>query len=117
MNEIHDIRNWQVSLSNSAAIVEGTDDIAQCIYTILATIPGTDPLRPTFGSNICLYIDRPMNEVAPRIIYEAVKAIGKWEKRIKVTKCTVTSTVGAVDLHITGTVIHSAEQITIDVKI
>ena len=48
----NDTRNWQVSMDDPAAIVEGVDDIVQSINIILPPIPGSDPLRPGFGSNV-----------------------------------------------------------------
>ena len=36
----NDTRNWQVSMDDPAAIVEGVDDIVQSINIILTTIPG-----------------------------------------------------------------------------
>lgn len=82
-------RNWQVDIYNHASKVEDADDIAQSIYLILATIPGSDPLRPSFGSSVYRYLDKPVRDVAPNVVYEATAAIGRWEKRIEVTRCTV----------------------------
>lgn len=113
-----DARNWQVSINNPTAIVDGAEDIAQCIYIILNTIPGSDPLRPTFGSDVYRYIDAPANKVEPRLIYEAVTAIGRWEKRISVVKCDLNPDCPAGrSLIIEATVIAAAAQITITVNI
>ena len=75
----NDTRNWQVSMDDPAAIVEGVDDIVQSINIILTTIPGSDPLRPEFGSNVYQYLDKPLPSVLGKIIYEATTAIGRWE--------------------------------------
>lgn len=113
-----DGRNWQISISNPAVIVEGGEDIAQCIYTILTTIPGSDPLRPTFGSNIYRYIDAPISKAQPRMIYEAITAIGRWEKRVSVDKCTlIPNGPDGRSLQIEATAIASAAQLTITVNI
>ncbi|MCD8173811.1 MAG: GPW/gp25 family protein [Alistipes sp.] len=117
MTKATDTRNWQVSISDSSAIVEGAEDIGQCVYTILATMQGTDPLRPGFGSKIFQYIDRPINEVRAKIMYEATDAIGKWEKRLRVKKIRVTTTLEGIRLQVVGAVVSSASQITIDVNI
>lgn len=82
----NDTRNWQVSMDDPAAIVEGVDDIVQSINIILTTIPGSDPLRPEFGSNVYQYLDKPLPSVLGKIIYEATTAIGRWEKRLDVTR-------------------------------
>lgn len=116
--EVNNIRNWQVDINDPLKVVEGVDDIAQCVYVILTTIPGSDPLRQTFGSNVYKYIDRPMNEAQPRLIYEATEAIGRWEKRIEVTRCNLNANGNdARTLEIEATIIASAAQVTITVNI
>lgn len=42
----NDTRNWQVSMDDPAAIVEGVDDIVQSINIILTTIPGQRSIAP-----------------------------------------------------------------------
>ena len=66
-------------MEDPAKIVEGVDDIVQSINIILTTIPGSDPLRPEFGSNVYQYLDKPLPSVMGKIIYEATTAIGRWE--------------------------------------
>lgn len=113
-----DPRNWQININDPATIVEGADDIAQCIYIIMNTVPGSDPLRPTFGSNIYKHLDRPINEVQPMLIYDATTAIEQWEKRITVNKCTIAQNgADGRSLNIEATVVASAAQITLKIKI
>ncbi|MDR1120891.1 MAG: GPW/gp25 family protein [Dysgonamonadaceae bacterium] len=83
----NDKRNWQVSITDPFTRVEGVEDIAQCVYAIIATVKGSDPLRPDFGSDVYLHLDKPMNEAQPMLIYAAMEAVKKWEKRIEVKKC------------------------------
>ena len=92
----NDTRNWQVSMDDPAAIVEGVDDIVQSINIILTTIPGSDPLRPEFGSNVYQYLDKPLPSVLGKIIYEG-------------SRNDAAHTVFKIE----GTVVGSAEQITI----
>lgn len=114
MDKIKDTRNWQVSIKDPAAIVEGGEDIAQCVYIILTTIPGSDPLRPSFGSNVFQYLDKPLTEVKSNIIYAATTAIERWEKRIEVTSCTVSrNDDNRYIIKIEGTVVASANQLVI----
>ena len=104
------------SITNAvaAAIVEGVDDIVQSINIILTTIPGSDPLRPEFGSNVYQYLDKPLPSVLGKIIYEATTAIGRWEKRLDVTRISASRNDAAHTVFkIEGTVVGSAEQITI----
>jgi phage baseplate assembly protein W len=85
----NDKQNWQVSITDPSKLIEGVEDIAQCVYIILTTIKGSDPLRPDFGSDVYLYLDKPMNEAQPMLIYAATEAVQKWEKRIDVKKCRI----------------------------
>lgn len=111
-------RDWQVNINDPLNRVENAEDIAQCVYIILTTVPGSDPLRPHFGSDLYKYLDRPMNEAQPMLIYETTTAITKWEKRIKVTKCNLISPgVDKRTIKITGEVVGTAAQISITVKI
>ena len=110
----NDARNWQVSMEDPAKIVEGVDDIVQSINNILTTIPGSDPLRPEFGSNVYQYLDKPLPSVMGKSIYEATTAIGRWEKRLEVTRITASRNDAVHTVFkIEGTVVGSAEQITI----
>lgn len=70
-------------------IVTGVADIGQCIYIILATPKGSDPHRPTFGSELHLYIDYPIAAARPHIVREVVDALRQWEPRIKVMRVMV----------------------------
>lgn len=108
-----DTRNWQISISDPQAIVEGIDDIMQCVQVILTTIPGSDPLRPSFGANVYKYLDKPLAAVKAQIIYEATEAVNRWEKRIRVTGCNVVRDADKTAITIVGTVIASAQQVTI----
>ena len=60
LNEITYI-DWQYKLNKIGSVAEGVEDINQCIAIILLTQKGSDPLRPTFGSDIYKYIDYPIN--------------------------------------------------------
>ncbi len=114
MTQTIDIRNWQVCINAPLQKVYGVEDIAQCVYVILSTVPGSDPLRPDFGSAIYKYIDQPTNRAHAQLIYAATRALEKWEKRIKVNKCKVVSDgLDGRNLIIDATVVASAAQITI----
>ena len=86
MTNVADIRNanWQISTARFGEVVEGTGDINQCIGLILATRIGSDPFRPSFGSKIFEYVDRPINTAAPNIVQAIVDAVGTWERRVVV---------------------------------
>jgi len=114
----NDTRNWQVSLANPSTVVEGIEDIAQCVYTIIATVKGSDPLRPDFGSDAYLYIDKPGNQMLPSMVYAVTESLQKWEKRIEVKKCRlVNAGLDKRKIVIEAVVIASAAQITITTNI
>jgi len=88
LNEITYV-DWQLKLNEIGGIAQGVDDINQCIAIIITTRKGTDPHRPTFGSDVYKYVDYPVNEAKPNIIRETIDAINIWETRIKVNSVIV----------------------------
>ena len=88
LNEITYV-DWQYKLNSIGEVAQGVEDINQCIAIILLTQKGSDPLRPTFGSDIYKYVDYPVNSAKANIIRESVNAIEKWETRIKIDSVTV----------------------------
>ena len=81
--------DWQIKINSIGDVVEGAEDINQAIAIILMTRKGSDPHRPTFGSNIHLYIDYPINEASANIIRETTDAITEWETRININSLSV----------------------------
>ncbi|MEQ8585258.1 MAG: GPW/gp25 family protein [Thalassobaculaceae bacterium] len=78
--------DWQPKLGAPGEVVQGLDDIHQCIATILATPKGTDPHRPTFGSDVWRHLDKPTAEAFPLVVREAIDAVSLWEPRIDVVR-------------------------------
>ena len=80
-------KHWQLApLDVSDGVVQGYDDIEQCIFNILSTRKGTDVTRPEFGSNHFDYIDTPEDIFVPNAVREVVLAIQTWEKRAIIDK-------------------------------
>ena len=73
--------HWQLAPNIENQVVQGIDDIHQCIGHILSTMKGTDVLRPEFGSDHFQYIVR-----------EVTLALQRWEKRINVDSVNVEGT-------------------------
>lgn len=71
-------------------VVNDIDDVNQCVGVILLTPKGSDPLRPTFGSNAHLYLDAPFPVAKPQIVREVFEALSAWEPRIGVHDVQVT---------------------------
>lgn len=92
-------RDWSLSTVNQGDIVQGLDDISQCIYIIVTTAKGSDPLRPEFGCDIRQYLDKPTTSV-PDIIREVTRAIEIWETRVELTKVQAQLDISTVNLKI-----------------
>lgn len=79
-------QDWSLALAEQGSIVTELADINQCVYIILTTDKGSDPLRPLFGSNIFRYVDKPTSVAIPNIIREIIDSIRLWEQRVNITK-------------------------------
>lgn len=77
--------DWALSTAQIAEVVEGIADINQCIAIILTTKKGSDPFRPTFGSDIWEWIDRPLPVAMPNMKRAIHEAVGTWEPRVIIT--------------------------------
>jgi len=80
---------WSPQIAEIGQIVEDAQEVNQTIGIILQTPKGTDPHRPTFGSNLHNYLDYPIDRAKPHLIRETVRALREWEPRITVEKVTV----------------------------
>jgi phage baseplate assembly protein W len=78
-------RDWSLSTTAQGEIAQGLRDISQCIYIIVTTVKGSDPLRPEFGADIKAYLDQPASQV-PALIRAITQAIEIWETRVRVTR-------------------------------
>lgn len=116
LNEIKSV-DWQPKLNEIGSVVEGTDDIDQCIRIILMTRKGSDPHRPEFGSDIWQYVDYPIQEAIPNIIREAMDSINIWEPRAQINSITATinnSQISlTIDRQIIGTDISGTVEVTV----
>jgi phage baseplate assembly protein W len=75
---------WQPKLGETGAVVEGLDDIDQCIRLIITTPRGSLPLRPLFGCDAWQELDAPVNSAIPNICKAVREALTLWEPRITV---------------------------------
>lgn len=92
-------QSWSLELDSSAdgnngdgaglgKIVQGIEDIHQCLKILFGTVPGEDPWRPTFGLNPALFIDMPLAAAVPVITSEIADGIATWEPRITLVSVT-----------------------------
>jgi len=101
--------NWQLSNQMIGQVVEGIDDIRQCIGIILTNTKGSDPLRPLFGSDIWRFIDSPINTAVANISAEIIDCIGKWEQRVIIKELTYNISGSRIDFELTAELLESGE--------
>lgn len=109
--KINDIKavNWQLSVNKIGEVVEGIEDLRQCIQIILTTTKGSDPLRPLFGSDIWRFIDTPVTTAVANISAEIIDSIGKWESRVNVEKLSYNIVGSRMDFELTAKMVESGE--------
>lgn len=82
--------HWQLApFDEQANVLQGIEDIHQCIVNILMTQKGSDVLRPEFGSDHFRYIDYPEDIAVPHFVREITTALQRWENRIEVNSVEV----------------------------
>lgn len=102
MATLADVRsqNWQISTQALGDIVQGWEDIKQCIDVLLTTQKGTDPFRPNFGVDIYSYIDTPTNEALPALVLDVQQQIELWETRVRITELRTNLDVSTITLQV-----------------
>jgi len=101
--------NWQLSNQMIGQVVEGIDDIRQCMGIIFTTTKGSDPMRPLFGSDIWKFIDSPINTAVANISAEIIDCIGKWEQRVIIKELTYNISGSRIDFELTAELLESGE--------
>lgn len=99
--------NWSLSLTNQDEIVQGIDDIRQCVYIILTTVKGSDPLRPDFGCGIHTKIDLPVTQLATEGKKDILEALQTYEPRITVTNIKATVELSTVTFDVVWKLVNS----------
>ena len=61
-------------------VVQGVDDVDQCIQIICTTPMGDDPLRPTFAWDMGGIIDLPVTLAIPLLVAGLAAAIELWSR-------------------------------------
>jgi len=92
--------HWQPALGRDGEVVEGVADVDQAIRIIVTTRKGQVPHRPEFGCDCMELVDRPVNEVRPRLVRDVRDAIERWERRAKVERVAVTPFNAGVEVSI-----------------
>ncbi len=92
---------WTLSLAGKGAIVQGLDDIKQCVRVILETQPGTLPLDKDFGCGAYNFTDLPTITGIPKMVAEISRCLLKYEPRIENIKVSQVQNVEQVVFSIT----------------
>lgn len=85
-------RGWKFpfqvdSSAGGVALSEYEQNIKECITIVLGTRPGERQMLPDFGCRIHEMMFSPNTTSTASIVAQHVKsALGKWERRIEVTK-------------------------------
>jgi len=94
--------DFSISLADREKYVKGLDDVKQSWGIILMTIPGSIPLKPTFGSNLYQYIDKPVNASFSDMANTIIQDLEFWEKRTKISRVERTINGSQILLNIYG---------------
>lgn len=86
MTQVSEInsKNWAIDKNNYGEVVKDLADVNQCIYIILTTVKGSDPLRSSFGCGLWDYVDKPVNFAIPNMIREIANSINEFEPRVTI---------------------------------
>jgi Bacteriophage baseplate protein W len=76
-------------------VVQGLEDVNQCLRIIMSTPQGTDPLRPTFAVDLWRYVDYPLPAARAAIVREVTDAIRIWEPRVSLLSVAVAPVIDA----------------------
>lgn len=109
-------KDWGFSIEKQGEVVTDLTDINQCIYIILMTVKGTDPLRPEFGCDVFKWLDRPVSQAIPNMMKAAAEAIKLWEPRVVVTKVSSQLDVSTIKLTIEWETVTSKKVQSIQVQ-
>jgi phage baseplate assembly protein W len=90
---------WGLDIDNLGEVVQGLDDIKQCVFIILTTQKRTDTLREDFGCGAYDYVDMPTNVSIPNMKKSIVDCLVKYENRIE--KIKIKSEIDVANLNFT----------------
>ncbi|MEX3777832.1 GPW/gp25 family protein [Pseudomonas sp. MYb118] len=84
--------------------ISGIEHLRQSMADVLSTSLGSRRHRPEYGSKLRSYVDMPVNEGWKSSVQaEAVRALQRWESRLKLERVRVLSVLGGkVELSLAG---------------
>jgi len=122
VSDINKIKStdWSRKVGSFGNIVENNSDIEQSINIIIDTPTGSVPLMPEFGCDIDDCVDMPLPDSVANANVRIIKALERWEKRIKVTAVSTSfdnDETSHIYIDISYTVIATNERKTIKVTL
>lgn len=91
-----------IDINTANSYVEGYNAIRQSWQIILNTIKGSDPLRPTFGSTLFDYVDKPLNIFEGEFYNTIVKDLENWERRATINQLKIKTDGSKLYLYVAG---------------
>lgn len=107
---------WSFDINGVGQVVQGLDDIKQCVRIILETVPGSDPLRPNFGCGIYTFIDRPVTSAISDMKKAVIDCLTLFEPRIEKIKVAITLNVEQLSVSTTYKIKNTVATDQIDVN-
>jgi len=77
---------WALRLGALGEIVQGADEVEQCLRVILGTPKGSVPLDPDFGCDAWRWIDAPGPQAYAAVVREVADAIRLYEPRAELVQ-------------------------------
>lgn len=78
--------DWAMTRRGFGQIVQGAAEIAECLYNIFATIPGSAPLEPAFGCDLVRFVGQPLPVAAIGCKAAMRAAVETWERRVVIAR-------------------------------
>jgi phage baseplate assembly protein W len=103
--------DFSINQTNPDEYVSGVDDIKQCWWNILRTVPGSIPLMPEFGCDLYKYVDKPITLSFSEAANKITSALAKWETRATISKVTRTIDGSRIYINVVGIYISTGESI------
>lgn len=106
-----------IDINNFGDMVSDMADIKQCWSIILMTVKGSDPLRPSFGSGIFDYIDKPLNQFDGSFLAMVIQDLERWEQRCTIQQVKKRIENENIFLYISGTYKATSTPIEISINL
>jgi len=111
------IYDSSIDMNNVGSQVSGIDTIRQSWSNILDTVPGSDPMRPTFGSGIYDYLDKNLSSVKGAVIAKIISDLETWESRATISQADMAIVGNQIKINIQGIYTATNTQIAVTITL